>query len=128
MQLSPLFFLQCLFAWYRLVSQATAGKIRSPRRREGEGAEPGGVGAGMRSKGGAVGVGLVETPGPTRSRWLRRGVAVERQGSEGANRSQQLRGSEQTSVNRQAVMSPPPSPYPLSRGPYFAAEDAISFG
>lgn len=25
-------------------------------------------------------------------------------------------------------VTPPPSPYPLSRGPYFAAEDAISFG
>lgn len=77
----------------------------------------------MRSKGGAVGVGLVETPGPTRSRRPRRGVAVERQGSEGANRSQQQRGSEQTSVNRQAVVSPPPL-----RGPYFVAEDTISFG
>lgn len=62
MQLSPLFFLQCLFAWYRLVSQATPGKIRSPRRREGEGAEPGGVGGGMRSRGGAEGMGLEETP------------------------------------------------------------------
>lgn len=55
----PLFPLQCLFAWYRLVSQATVGKIGSPRRPEGGrgGARRGGGGDALEGRGGGSGPG-----------------------------------------------------------------------